>query len=218
MAEFVTIPISTFEIAIEYEMPSVRLWVDRTQVIEAMFEAFKPWALNLDDIDVIDEGKNSDKGLRFRLPLKKASFFFGASYCRFSQDDANWSMMPEALAILHAGVSTLLEVAKVRKAIQRTTLALHLQPKSGRFIDILRPFVPSQLEGLESSPVQAIASVVKWGNRRIYFDGSGSLANAAFVKMDRDFGPDTTYKQIAEQIYADERIVFNILGVEEDLS
>ena len=61
MSQLVTIPISTFEIAIEYEIPSVRLWVDRTQVIEAMFEAFRPWALNFDDIDVIDQGKNSDK-------------------------------------------------------------------------------------------------------------------------------------------------------------
>ncbi len=218
MSQLVTIPISTFEIAIEYEIPSVRLWVDRTQVIEAMFEAFRPWALNFDDIDVIDQGKNSDKGLRFRLPLKRASFFLGAAYCRFSQDDANWSMMPDAVAILQAGVSMLLEVAKVRKSNQRTTLALHLQPKSGRFVDILRPFVPSQLAGLESAPVQAIASVVKWGNRRIYLDGSGSLANAVFVKIDRDFGPEATYEQIAEQIYADERTIFNILDVEEDLS
>ena len=39
-----------------------------------------------------------------------------------------------------------------------------------------------------------------------------------FVKIDRDFGPEATYEQIAEQIYADERTIFNILDVEEDLS
>jgi hypothetical protein len=167
---------------------------------------------------VIDQGKNSDRGLRFRLPLKKASFFFGPSYCRFAQDDANWGMAEETLAILDAGLSTLLRVAKLHIGAQHTALALHLQPKNGKFIDILKPFVPQQLNKLEASPVQAMASVVNWQNRKIYIDGSGVLANAVFVKLDRDFGPETSSQDIAELIRADEDIIFRTLGVEEDLS
>jgi hypothetical protein len=221
MAELITIPISTFDIVIDYERPSIRLWADRSRaidVLEALFEAFRPWGANLDDIEGLEQGRNSEKGVRYRLPTKKASFFFSGAFCRFTQDDANWAMAQESLAILNAGVSTLMHVAELRKGKQRTSLALHLQSKTGKFIDILRPLIPLQVRTLETSPVFTVASVVKWGNRSVYIDGSGLIANAAFLKIDRDFTPDQTFEQIAQQIYADEAAMFNILGVEEDLS
>lgn len=218
MAELITIPISIFEITIEYETPSVRLLVDRTPVIQALFEAFKPWNLEIDDIEIIDQGKNSDKGLKYKLPSKKASFFFGAAYCRFTKDDANWRMAEETIQILDAGLSTLLKVAEVKVGKQRTGLSLHLQPKAGRFIDVLQPFVPKRLADLEPGPIATMASVVKWGDRKIYIDGSGVIANALFVRLDRDFGPTATYRDIAERIHNDEAGIFDVLGVEEELT
>ena len=215
----VTIPISIFEMTIEYETPSLRLWSDRAHVVEALFEAFRPWNLDVDDIEVIETGKNSDKGLNYKLPTKKASFFFGPSYCRFKKDDANWNMVDETIEILRAGLSTLLEVAGVKIGKQKTGLSLHLQPKGGRFIDILAPFVPDQLRALEEHvPVRTMASVVKWEKRKIYIDGSGVLANAVFIRLDREFGPESSYEDIAKQIHNDEGVIFNILDVEEDLS
>jgi len=127
-------------------------------------------------------------------------------------------MAEETVAMLEAGVSTLLTVTKLRIGVQHTSLALHLQPKAGKFVDILRPFVPQQLIELEAGPVQTMASIVKWESRKIYIDGSAVLANAAFVKLDRDFGPEASYKEMAEQIRADEDTILNILSVEEDLS
>ncbi len=218
MPVLVTIPISTWEITVEYETPNIRLWADRTHIIEALFKALRPWGLKLDDIDILDQGKNSDKGCMFRLPLKKATFFFGAAYCRFAKDDANWSMAEETLAILDSGLSTLLQAGGVKIGSQRTGLGLHLQPKTGSFIDILSPFIPPQLRNLEVGPLYAMASIVSWENRRIYIDGSGSLANAVFVRIDRSFGPDTTYEEMAEQIRSDESIILRTLNMEEDLS
>jgi hypothetical protein len=54
--------------------------------------------------------------------------------------------------------------------------------------------------------------------RKIYIDGSAAIANAMFVRLDREFGPSSTYQEIAERIRADEADVFNILGIEEDLT
>jgi hypothetical protein len=112
----------------------------------------------------------------------------------------------------------LFHVTDVKIGAQKTGLALHLQPRSGRFIDILNPFVPKQLSALQELPVRTMASVVKWDNRKIYIDGSGTLANALFVRLDRDFGPEATYQDIARQIHDDEGVIFKILGVEEDMS
>jgi hypothetical protein len=221
MAELVTIPISTFEITVDYEIPSIHLWADRVQaipVVEALFGAFAPWGITLDDMELVEQGKNSEKGLRYRLPRKKASFFFGPAFCKFIQDAADWRMAEESMAIVQAGVSTIIAIAKVNKGKQRTSLSLHLQPKIGKFIHILRPFVPPQLENLDPSPVLTLASVVKWGNRSVYIDGSGSIANAVFLKLERDFSAEQDFRTIAEQIHEDERTLFNILGIEEDLS
>ena len=127
----------------------------------------------MDDIEVIDQGKNSEKGLKYKLPSKKASFFFGASYCKFTQDDANWNMAEETATILAAGLSTLLATTDVKIGKQKTGLALHLQPKTGRFIDILSPLVPQQLRDLEGTLVQTMASVVKWDDRKMRIPGDG---------------------------------------------
>ena len=77
MPELVTIPIAIFETSIEYANPSMTLLVDRAKVVDRLFRAFKPWNINVDDVEVIQEGKPSEQGVKFKLPLKRTSFFFG---------------------------------------------------------------------------------------------------------------------------------------------
>lgn len=221
MAELVTIPISTFEITIEYETPSIRLWIDRPHaqpVVEAIYEALRTWDITLDDMEPVEQGKNTEKGIRYKLPKRKASFFFGPAFCRFTQDAADWSTAEDSIAILQAGVSAIMRTAGVKKGKQRTSLALHLQLKTGKFIDVLGPLAPPQIKSLESSPILTLASVVKWGDRSVYIDGSGAIANALFLKIDRDFTAEQDFREIAELIHSDESTLFNILGIEEDPS
>jgi hypothetical protein len=75
MPEIVTTPMSYFEALIEYERPSIRLWLERSTVIQAIFDAFAPWNIDVDDVDVLTTGKNSEQGIKFRLPEKRVSFF-----------------------------------------------------------------------------------------------------------------------------------------------
>ena len=112
MPELVTIPIANFEITVEYQSPSIRLWVHRAQgtiVLEKIFEAFTPSGLTIDDIDGIEQGKNSEKGVRFRFPRKRASFFFSGSLCKVTQENADWATADESLKMLNAGFFTLAE-------------------------------------------------------------------------------------------------------------
>ncbi|MBZ5727922.1 MAG: hypothetical protein LAP87_23375 [Acidobacteriia bacterium] len=43
MAEFITIPISIFEFAVDYERPQFKVWMDRPSVVQGIFDALKPW-------------------------------------------------------------------------------------------------------------------------------------------------------------------------------
>lgn len=220
MPELVTIPLSSLDISIEYQVPRVDLWWDRRNVVQPMFEAFRPWGIEINDVEAMEQGKLSERGLKLRIPGKKASFFFGPAMCRFSQDDANWSMARETISMVRAGLQTLIAAGSIVPSTIYASLTLHLQPRTLRFIDLLRPFAPARFEaaGDVANDLRALASVVRFSDRSIYLDGSGTLANAVLVKLDRTFAHGTQFEDIVEQLHADQVLIFNILDVDEDLS
>ncbi len=216
MPELVTIPIAIFEIAIEYANPEMKLVMDRAKVVDHLFRAFKSWNIKVDDVEVIQEGKPSEQGVKFKLPLKRTSFFFGASACKLVRDDADWESAEEIIKILETGWKTLVEIGTVQPGVYKTSIAMHLQPKTLPFIELLKPLASAPLATLDASPIRAIAAVIKWDMRRITVDGSGHLANGLFVRLERDFEGTATLEEIASQLKADEDQIFELIGIEED--
>jgi hypothetical protein len=216
MPELITIPVATFEITIEYVDPSMKLLVDRAKVVDHLFGVFKQWNIKVDDVEVISEGKPSEQGVRFKLPIKRTSFFFGAAHCKLVRDDADWESAEETLKILDAGWRTLIAIGGVQAGAYRTFIAMHLQPKVLPYIELLKPFASAPLVTLDSSPIKAIASVIKWENRRVTVDGSAHLANGLFVRLERDFEGSATFDEIAGQLKTDEDQLFALIGVQED--
>lgn len=216
MPELVTIPIAIVEVVVEYTRPNMKLLMDRAKVVEQLFEAFKPWNVRLDDVEVLTEGKPSEQGVKFKLPSKRTSFMFGAASCKLTRDDADWETANETIKILDAGWSVLEEAGGAGIGCFKTSIALHLQPKTLSFIEILKPFAAPPLSKLESSPIKAMAGVVQWERRRITVDGSAQLANGVFVRFEREFEGKTKYDQIAARLKADEEELFALLDVKED--
>jgi hypothetical protein len=124
-------------------------------------------------------------------------------------------MAEETLAILDAGLSAFVEVSHISFGVRTAGIGVHVQPSDGAFMEILAPFVPPQLASIEREPVKTMAVVVKWGKRKITLDGSGVLANAVFLKFEREFEGTDTLEAIARQLRLDEEQLFRILGVEE---
>jgi hypothetical protein len=215
MPELVVVPISFFELVGVYERPLLHLWMDRVNVVQDIFDALKPWDPAIDDVEVLSEGKPSEQGIRLKLPLKRVSFFFGPASFTFTRDGARWQAGAETIEILDAAVSALSRSSGVKIALQRTAYALHIQPRSLRFVDILRPFLAGQLRSLEDEQVTTMAAVAKWSNRKVTIDGSASIANGIFLKLERDFPSVATYHEMVQQLNRDEDRVFEILGVEE---
>jgi hypothetical protein len=215
MPELVTIPISFFEVAIPYERPVFQLWIDRAAVLQGIFDALKPWNPSIDDTEPRNDGKPSEQGILLKLPLKRASFFFGPASCKFSRDDADWGTADETIAILDMALSALTLFGHVVLGKKNTTISLHIQPRTLTFMDVLNPFVPSELAAMESQPVRTMATVAKWENRKVTIDGSGALANGLFLRLERDFDASATYHEIAHQLRHDEEELFKILGIEE---
>jgi hypothetical protein len=215
MPELITIPIAIVDITMEYVRPNLRLLMDRMKVVDQLFDRYRPWDIQVDDVEVITEGKPSEQGIKFKISKRRTSFFFGSSRCRLTWDDSDWESAQETIEILTIGVSTLVELASVEIAIYKSAISLHLQPKTAQSIELLKPFAAPQLVALEKSPLTAFATVVKWEGRRITIDGSAQIANGIFLKFERDFPGVMPIGEIAMQLKADEDGLFALLGVEE---
>jgi hypothetical protein len=216
MPELVTIPISYFEVAVGYERPEFRLWMDRASIVQGIFDALEPWEPRIDDVDAITTGKASEQGVTIKLPLKRVSFFFGPASCKFTRENVDWQSAEETIAIFDAAVSALIRSSGVAMGPKSTAISLHLQPKSLPFITLLTPFIAPQLAALDSQPVTTMATVAKWAHHKVTIDGSAVLANAIFLRFEREFPTTATYEEITDQLRKDEEDLFIILGVEED--
>jgi hypothetical protein len=217
MPVLVTIPIATFDMAMEYTAPSMKLIMDRANVVDQLFRGFREWDIKVDDVEVITEGKPSTQGIKFKIPSKRTAFFFGAGLCRITRDDANWESAEDTIAILNVGLKTLVEVGGVTIGTYKTSIALHIQPKTAQFIELIKPFASPKIAALVNEEIDRFATVVKWKDRRITIDGSAQLANAAFLKFERDFDGSTPIGVIATKLRADEDELFAMLNIEEDL-
>lgn len=215
MAQPITIPLSFVELVVNYERPNVKAFDDRAGILQTIFEALFPWSPRLDDVEPLTSGKLSEHGLMFRLPLKQSSLFFGPVFCRFSRDNVDWGEAEETIKIFDAALGAFIKLTGLTPGVKTAAVGLHLQPKSGTFMDILSPFAPPQITGIERESPKTMASVVRWDKRKVTIDGSGSLANAAFLKFEREFNAAATFPEIADQILADQKQLFTILGVEE---
>ena len=211
MPELITIPISFFEYAADFERPVFALWTDRTKVVEAIFDALKPWSPNIDNVEVITTGKPSEQGINFKLPEKRVAFFFGPMSCKFTKEAADWASAEEIISILDAARSTLIKSSGAVMLVQKTALAMHFQPKTKAFIDILRPFISARVEALHEERVTIAATVVKWEKNKLILDGSGSLANGVFLRLEREFDSKAGLEEIALELKKDEDAAFNML-------
>jgi len=217
MPEKVNIPISLFEYVADFTRPVVAIWMDRAQIVQAMFDALIPWKLNIDNVEPVLNGKASEQGLNIRLPEKRVTFFFGPTTCKFTKDDADWASAEETINILTAATNTLKKVGGVEISAQRTSIMLHLQPKATSFLNILKPFLSPAIQALENESAMTGAAIVKWDKRRVILDGSAALANAVFLKFEREFNGDANFEDIALQLRTDEEAILRMLDVEEDI-
>lgn len=217
MAELVTIPISRFEYMAEFGRPIFALSMDKAGIVQSVFDSLAPWKPDIGDVELLEIGKASERGVNFKLPQKRITFFFGAGSCRFTKDDADWASSDETMEILEAARNSVLATSGAVICKQSTGIALHLQPRNKSFIEILAPFISGKIRELHAEdPIRTAAAIVRWEKKKLILDGSGSLANGVFVRFDREFGCDTTIEEMAKELRGDEEAIFNMIDVEED--
>ncbi len=128
MAELITIPISYFELSVIFQRPNLKLWADRADVVQGLFDVLAPWNVKIEDIEIRTTGTIPEQGINIKIPQKQAAFFFGAAHCKFSRDGVDWATAEETIQILDTALSNLLRLSGVAIGTQQTVIALHFQP------------------------------------------------------------------------------------------
>jgi hypothetical protein len=217
MSELVSIPVAVVEVTIDYVSPKLKLLMDRANVVTRLFELFAKWDITTDDMEVVKKGKNSEQGVRFKLPSKNTSFFFGANWCKLTLDSASWDFAEDAISILDAAWEVLAKAGEIERKGYRVSLAMHVQPKTKSFIELLKPFAPEPLTRSGGESITGVASLVRWQDHKITLDGSARLANAIFIRLEREFPSNMTLQEIAGRLRQDEDEAFELIGIREDV-
>jgi hypothetical protein len=216
MPEIVETHLSFFEAEIEFVEPNLKIWLDRIAIIEAVYAALRPWNITIDNVEIVTEGTPSQQGVRFKVPERRASFFFSAAACKFTRDSTSWQTAEETIQILDAALKAFQATSSTRFKAFKTAVALHFRPKVKPFMDVLRPIIPTPMARLEQEPSSSMAVIVKWSGRRVTIDGSAQIANGLFVRYERDFPGTVSYEDMAKQLYADEIQICEMLDVMEE--
>jgi hypothetical protein len=215
MAVEITIPISTFDLSVSYAKPAIRLMGDRVAPVQALLDALAEWHPDLDDMEIITTGKLTEQGVKIRIAAQKAWFFFGVTACKFVKDAANWSEADETLRLIQTALTTLAQTSGLEFGKRVTILSLHLQLKTVASKDILRSLISPELLKLDTSPADAMATVIRWPRHRITLDGSAAIANGIFLQMEREFDSTVSFDEMRNTIFEDEAELLELLGVEE---
>jgi hypothetical protein len=218
MPEQVTIPISFFEYAADFEVPLMRLWMDRVPIVQAVFNALRPWNVLLDNVEAVTAGKPSEQGVNIKLPVHRSSFFFGPAGCKFVKEAADWASAEEIIRLVQTAREALLASSGGVISVQRTAISLHAQLKEKEFIDVLKRFISPSIAGLHDERMTAAATIIRWQKHRLVLDSSASVANALFVRLERDFDAGVQLEEMASELRKDEEVVFKLLDIEEVVS
>lgn len=215
MPEIVDVPLSFFEVEIEFARPNLRIWLDRIAIVESVYDALRRWGITVDDVEVIQTGKPSEQGVKFKVPEKRTSFFFSAGLCRFTRDSTSWQTAQETIDLLDSCLKAFSTNAHIELKTFKTAVALHAQPRKKPFFDVLKPLLPKPFEALGSETAKALAIIVKWQDRRVTIDGSAQIANGIFIRYEHDFPATTEYETMAKHLYADEMAIMGLLDIKE---
>ena len=201
-----------------YDKPDIRLLEHRTAALQELLAAFAEWSPSVDDTEILNAGKPSEQGARFKISTQNASFFFGSTSCKFTKDSANSSEAEHIIKLLRLALETLHRATGVAFGSRSSVLSLHIQPTTVSFRDILRKFIVPDILTLDQETPLAMAVVTRWQKHRITLDGSAAIANGIFLQAEREFETQTSFEDMMQAIFTDEQQLFKLLDVQEDAS
>lgn len=190
-----------------------------SEIVQAAFNAFRPWNISLENVKVKEDAANlAEEATTLTLFGGRITFSVTPGGCAIAVANPSWAEVDLIVNVCTAGVAAVLEASEASLDKQVASIAMHLSPQPGAnsLTDLTSKFVKIDLSKLGGAPPKSFGFSVYRDDLLWVVDRSVSFDNSLFVRMDRWFNGGESLAQIARQLDSDERTVLDLLGIEVD--
>jgi hypothetical protein len=214
----VEIPYGVVEFTATFKKPILKAWLGTALIIEAVLDALEPFGFQLDGVDVKTQmEKLTDYAVVFKRSTPGVTLTLQLGRLVIVAENLDWTEAQHSIATAQVAVDTILQHTKAEIAGQNLLLALHIQLKAKPREDVMAPLLSPNAFKLMDGDIRFPGVILQREKSSVVIDASLAFANGLFVRINRQHGPEVTLTRMSEMLLADEKKLFEVLGLEGSL-
>jgi hypothetical protein len=213
----VQIPNGQIEYTGMFKEPIIKSFAPPAGMIENLLRALKPHGFLIGGVETRSREKLSECVVELRRTPPLISFKVTPEKLIVTADDLDWSTRDKFLEGMNTFVQTVLEREHAELDEQQMVLAMHVQLQDKPRKDITAPLLSATAYELLSGESEFQGIVLTRVGVSVVIDASLAHANALFMRLVRQHKSTATLEQIADQLYADEAHIFEVLSLDGEL-
>ena len=213
----IQIPVGQIEYTGVFKEPIIKSFSPPTSLIENLIRGLKPYGFSIDGVEIRSREKLSDCVVELRGTPPSTSLKISPGKVIISADNLDWSDKDKFIEGMKAGLHIVLEREHAELETQQMVLAMHVQLQDKPRKDITAPLLSATAYELLSGESEFQGIVLTRVGVSVVIDASLAHANALFMRLVRQHKSTATLEQIADQLYADEAHIFEVLNLDGEL-
>jgi len=213
----IQIPSGQIEYTGVFKEPIVSSFFPPSGLIEDLFRVLKPYGFSIDGIETRSREKISDCVVEFRRTPPLTSLKVSPGKFTVTADDLDWSTKDKFIEGMNAALQTVLNREHAELESQQIVLAMHVQPQDKPRMDITAPLLSDTAYSLLAGEPEFQGMVLTRKGVSVVIDASLVHSNGLFMRFVRQHKSTAALAEIADQLYADEAHVFEVLGLDGEL-
>jgi hypothetical protein len=213
----IQIPFGQIEYTAAFKVPIIKSLSPPAGMVEDLLRVLKPYGFSIDGVEVRNREKVSDFVVEFRRTTPLISFKVTPAKVIITADNLDWSGKDKFIESMNTGLRAVLGLENTELEAQQMVVAMHVQLQDKPRKDITAPLLSPTAYELLSGESEFQGIVLTRVGVSVVIDASLAHANSLFMRLVRQHKPTATLEQIAEQLYADEAHIFEVLSLDGEL-
>jgi hypothetical protein len=206
------IPESFLEYRQVFADPWVDRWITPNPFVVALISLLRPIGVGLSDFSFNKDGANvGETYLNISIANLNAAIRIGLDTVTFTVVNPYWEIAPKLVPVFDQVSESIRAIVGSPATSQQATLAFHVTPGMLDFAKVTTSFLNTAVMG-ES---QFCGISLYRRDEELIIDKSRRHEGAAFVRLQRRFGGDVPFADVASQLYQDEVSALLLLGISE---
>lgn len=212
------IPLAFLEYTAVFKKPILGAVPVPAELIATILDALGPFGFTLEGVETkTHPEKLSEYALVFRRSVPGVTFTLHLGKLIIGAENLDWTDAEQFIAGVRAGVGAILQKTRAEIQSQHLALHMHVQLKAKPREQVTAPLLSPTALQLMDGEIKFPGIILLRDKASIIIDGSVPYANGLYVRIIREHPGDRSFEQISEMLLADEKQLFDTLGLEGDL-